>query len=297
MSVSSGKLEKICVKNPTSVLFARLADEVLGAGDVKRAAEICRRGLRYRPSYATGHLVMGRCHLAVGRFEEARQEFHKVLQLDSDNLSALWLIGRIELQMGWQESALQRFERILILDPLNPEVAAQAHALRGSSVLAPTVDSPDPVDPHGSADPKGSGDEMGPVSDGEGVDEEEPFAAASPEPVADVPSAADEIQAANTSPLPVEDLGLLVREIVRGGRTSDDGRESRRSTQGGSGSQVSGPTIATVTLAELYAKQGMIEQATDVLGDVVKNDPGNARAVQRLEALREGRGNARQDSS
>ena len=283
MSVSSGKLEKICVKNPTSVLFARLADEVLTAGDAKRAAEICRRGLRYRPSYPTGHLVMGRCHLAAGRFEEARQEFHKVLQLDSDNLSALWLIGRIECQMGWQESALQTYERILILDPLNPEVAAQAQALRGSSVLAPT--------PTHGQDP---GDEGGPFDDDEEVGEERPRAGASPHPVADEPSAADEIEAANASPVPVEDLGLLVQEIVRGGRGSKGGR---RSGDDETGPDAAGPTIATVTLAELYATQGLIEQATSVLVDVMKNDPGNARAAQRLEVLRHGRGNARQDSS
>ncbi len=281
MSVSSGKLERICVKNPTSVLFARLADEVLNAGDAKRAAEICRRGLRYRPSYATGHLVMGRCHLAAGRSEEARQEFHKVLQLDSDNLSALWFIGRIESQMGWPESALQRFERILILDPLNPEVAAQAQTLRGSSVLPPAAgDRQDPAD--------------GSLTDPEGEQDEERRVAVHPHRVLDVPSAADEIEAANAAPLPVEDLSLLIREIVRGGRTPADGR---RAPDGENGTQTAGPTIATVTLAEFYASQGMVEQAADVLKDVVESDPGNARAAQRLESLREGGGGARQDSS
>ena len=74
MSTSHAKLGKICAKNPTSILFARLADGFLRQGKVKQAVEICRRGLRYRPSYVTGHLVMGNCHLAVGRLEEALME-------------------------------------------------------------------------------------------------------------------------------------------------------------------------------------------------------------------------------
>ena len=76
-------LEKICAKNPTSILFARLADGLLQQGDVTRAIEVCRQGLRYRPSYVAGHVIMGKCHLAAGRFEEARLEFQKVLQLDA----------------------------------------------------------------------------------------------------------------------------------------------------------------------------------------------------------------------
>ncbi|MDP6777330.1 MAG: tetratricopeptide repeat protein [Candidatus Latescibacteria bacterium] len=279
MSVSSGKLEKICVKNPTSVLFARLADEVLSAGDVKRAVEICRRGLRYRPSYATGHLVMGRCHLASGRSEEARQEFHKVLQLDSDNLTALWLIGKIEIQMGWPESALQRFERILLLDPLNPEVAAQAQALRGSNVSAPVrADDEDPASAGG------------PLDSDDGPGEEPTRVAGSLGPNVSPPSAVDKIEAANATPTTVEDLGLLVREIVSGARTSEGNRDEDRTTR------VDPPTIATVTLAELYATQGLVDRAADVLEEVVNSDPENARAAQRLSALRGDRENAGQES-
>ncbi|MCZ6635621.1 MAG: hypothetical protein O7G87_19670, partial [bacterium] len=60
MSASLSMLEKICLKNPTSILFARLAEGYLQQGQVKRAFEICRQGLRYRPSYVAGHLVMGK---------------------------------------------------------------------------------------------------------------------------------------------------------------------------------------------------------------------------------------------
>ena len=156
MSVSHAKLGKICAKNPTSILFARLADGFLRQGKVKQAVEICRRGLRYRPSYVTGHLVMGKCHLAVGRLEEARQEFHKVLQLDADNLAALWHLGRIDLEMGWEALARQHFERAYTLDPFNRDLGAKVDAFR------PAVSEPEPV-PDPPSDEEGGTPDSDPV--------------------------------------------------------------------------------------------------------------------------------------
>ena len=130
MSASLSKLEKICAKNPTSILFARLAEGYLQKGQVKRAFEICRQGLRYRPSYVAGHLVMGKCHLVSERFEEARAEFQKVLQLDPDHVATFWYLGQIDLKMGWDDLALQNFECAFVLDPFNQELADQIKSLQ-----------------------------------------------------------------------------------------------------------------------------------------------------------------------
>ncbi len=118
-STSLAKLERNCSKNPTSILFARFADEMLRSGNVDRATEICRKGLRYRPFYPTGHLVMGRCHIAAGRLEEAREAFHDTLALDHDNPAAYWLLGKIERRMGFEEQALQFFGCARTVDPLS----------------------------------------------------------------------------------------------------------------------------------------------------------------------------------
>ena len=129
MTVSQSKLERIFDKNPTSIVFARLADELLQQGDVGRATEVCKKGLKYRPSYATGHVVLGGCYLASNRVEEARQEFHKVLHLDANHLSALWHLGRIEKGLGWTEASTAHFEQALELDPFNSELELE---VRGS---------------------------------------------------------------------------------------------------------------------------------------------------------------------
>ncbi len=128
-ATSLARLERICGKNPASILFARLADEMLKSGNVDRATEVCRKGLRYRPFYPTGHLVMGRCHMAAGRFEEARQAFHDTLALDQDNPAACWLLGRIERGMGFEERALRFFHCALAFDPLSRVLVSEIGAV------------------------------------------------------------------------------------------------------------------------------------------------------------------------
>ncbi len=125
------KLEKICNENPTSILFARLADGLLRQGEVARAIEVCRRGLRYRPSYSAGHVVMGKCYHAAGHYEEAHLEFQKVLQLDAGHLVARWYMGKIALQLGRDDLALKYFEQAQARDPFSPELIEQIRKLKG----------------------------------------------------------------------------------------------------------------------------------------------------------------------
>ncbi len=137
------KLEKICNENPTSILFARLADGLLRQGEVARAIEVCRRGLRYRPSYSAGHVVMGKCYHAAGHYGEAHLEFQKVLQLDAGHLVARWYMGKIALQLGRDDLALKYFEEAQARDPFSPELIEQVRKLKGEEVEEEQDNGPD----------------------------------------------------------------------------------------------------------------------------------------------------------
>jgi tetratricopeptide (TPR) repeat protein len=245
------RLEKICSKNPTSILFARLADAYLSRGDVKRASEVCRRGLRYRPSYVTGHVVMGKCHLAAGRLEEARQEFHKVLQLDPDHVAAFWHLGRVHLEMGWKDLALDNFRQAHSLDPFNRELAGRIEALE---TLPPATRDGGDAGRSASADV-------------DGLDL--------------APSAAytfpTDVDGPETTPETL-DLASLAREIQEEGDLSPAGPGARSPGENAG--------IATFTLAEIYASQGLVERAVGLLEQVLVREPGHQEARRRLEELR-----------
>jgi tetratricopeptide (TPR) repeat protein len=271
-SLSLEKLEKICLKNPTSILFARLAEGFLQQGNVKRAAEICRQGLRYRPSYVAGHVVMGKCHLAFGHFEEARQEFQKVLQLDADHPAALWHLGQIDLQLGWEDLALRHFELALVLDPLNKQLADQIAKLTPEiSVNEKTEDLTDNEDPFFE----------------ETTSIDEPALDIARDDVAVLPEE-DAISTDLNAPRPElivdENLSSLVSELAQSAPESRDEPpfEAVKKQQGACGTEA----IATVTLAELYAQQGLVEQALATLEQVLLRDPNNVQVQARIDALR-----------
>ena len=226
------KLQKIYDQNPTSILFARLADGLLLEGEVARAIEVCRRGLRYRPSYTAGYVVMGKCYHAAGHYEEARLAFQRVLQLDAGHLAACWYMGKIALQLGRDDLALKYFEQAHVRDPFSPELIEQIRKLKGEEVEEEQ--------------------DNGPESGGPGVvSESEAFDQALLEEDGE------------------DDLDTLVTSLKREPK---------------SGGEV--PVIATKTLAELYASQGLIPEAIAVLEQVIAREPDNEHIIARLDALR-----------
>lgn len=265
------KLEKICSKNPTSILFARLAEGFLEHGQVKRATEICRQGLRYRPSYVAGHVVMGKCHLAVGHFEEARQEFQKVLQLDADHPAALWHLGQIDLKLGWEDLALRHFELALVLDPFNDQLQEQIAKLKSDTSVPEKIENT--IDDDICL-------EETPDLDRETEPDFTPEETASNEDEPVVPKEDGDV------PIPelVVDEGLsdLVSELAQ--HTVDEPLpiEDVPPKLQTNGTQ----SIATATLAELYAEQGLVEQAVATLERVLERDPNNAQILARLDELR-----------
>lgn len=256
------KLEKICAKNPTSILFARLADGLLSLGHTKRATEVCRLGLRYRPSYVAGHVVMGKCHLSAGRLEEARQEFQKVLQLDADHPAALWHLGKIDQQMGWEDLALQHFALAYALDPFNPELAECIEKLRVKCAEIASEET--------RADILNEDGDVRPNAD-----------AVIAEDRADAECVAIPEEDANAESAKPEALSLLVQALHPPAVPEEVFRAQPERSE-------AAEPIATATLAELYVGQGLIQQAIEVLERVCVRDPKNEKVRVRLEELQSG---------
>lgn len=238
--VALKKLAKICAQNPASILFARLADGLLQQGDVAQALAVCRTGLRYRPSYVAGQVVMGKCYLAAGLCEEARLAFEKALQLDANHLAARWHLGHIALQQSRGDLALEHFESARARDPFGPELREQICKLKG-----------------------------------EPSDEARAETSEAPPDEADAPVLVSEAEA---SP-PVSELPPLAEEGI--GEHLDALIEPRNPTP-----KPDAPLIATATLAELYANQGLIQEAIAVLEQMLVREPDNERVIARLDELR-----------
>jgi tetratricopeptide (TPR) repeat protein len=75
-------------KDPASIAFAALAEELRKAGDLDEAIRVCRSGLEHHPSYLSAHVTLGRALLDLQQYAEARMELEYVVKAAPDNLLA-----------------------------------------------------------------------------------------------------------------------------------------------------------------------------------------------------------------
>jgi tetratricopeptide (TPR) repeat protein len=144
------RLSRLFERNPTSTVFARLADAYLVLGQADRAIVVCRKGLRYRPSYATGHLILGRSCLSAGDIRGAEEEFRKVLQLDPDNPSAHQHLAGIAQRNGDVAAAQPLWKRLERLNPFQPLFQEAETAVVEDQEC--NEEEPDVLDPEAAAE-------------------------------------------------------------------------------------------------------------------------------------------------
>lgn len=108
-------------QEPDSRLFAPLADSYRKSGDVDKAIEICEKGLESYPTYASAHVILGKCFYDKGATDRAKEEFLKVIELDPENMVALKFMGGIFLAEDKRAEATEYFKKLLAIDPMNEE--------------------------------------------------------------------------------------------------------------------------------------------------------------------------------
>jgi len=128
-------------KDPASIAFAQLAEELRRAGQYEESVETCRAGLARHPGYLSARVTLGRALLELNQLEEAQSELEHVLKNAPENLAAIRGLGEIHHRRGELPEALAQYRVALALarnDPDLEETVAQ---------LARQVEPPEPVLP------------------------------------------------------------------------------------------------------------------------------------------------------
>jgi tetratricopeptide (TPR) repeat protein len=87
-------------KDPASIAFVSLAEELRRAGEYDEAVRVCRAGLEYHPTYLSARVTLGRALLELGRYPEAQTELEYVLKTAPDNLLALKCMTELTQRAG-----------------------------------------------------------------------------------------------------------------------------------------------------------------------------------------------------
>ena len=110
-------------KDPASIAFAQLAEELRRVHQLPEAVEVCRAGLALHPTYLSARVTLGRALVELNELEHAEQELNIVLRSAPENLAAMRGLGEIYLRRGQEVEALAQFRAALAIARNDPDLA------------------------------------------------------------------------------------------------------------------------------------------------------------------------------
>ncbi len=117
------KYLKIYQDDPTSRIFAPLAEAYRKAGLVEQAIEICHEGLVHHPDFIGGKVALARALFDQKKFQKVIEVLDSVVTAAPDNLVAGRLFAESHLALANVDRALAAYKILLYLSPYDKEVA------------------------------------------------------------------------------------------------------------------------------------------------------------------------------
>ncbi len=110
-------------EDPTSRIFAPLAEAYRKAGLLDEAIEIAREGLRVHPNFVGGRVALARALFEKRQYDEVVEGLAVVVREVPDNLVAQKLLAESCLMLGRIAEALSAFKMLLYFNPSDTETA------------------------------------------------------------------------------------------------------------------------------------------------------------------------------
>jgi len=106
------KCRKILDENPSSQIFAALAEAHRKKGELDIAFRICQSGLKIHPDYGSAHMVMAKINMDKGLYDWAESEAVKAIELDGTTRAAELLLAEIYIYKGEFNKACRLLEKL-----------------------------------------------------------------------------------------------------------------------------------------------------------------------------------------
>ncbi len=140
------KCQTILDANPNSQIFAALAEAYRKKGMVKKALDICLKGLEKHPNYGSAYLVLARVFYDKGDYIEANRHLKKAISVSGRTRSVDLFEAEILIKLSQPGKARNILEKLYKSDPNNEViknllVSLDREANRASAIIDETEKS------------------------------------------------------------------------------------------------------------------------------------------------------------
>ena len=142
MSDDIRRLSDELARDPSSLVFIRLGEELRRAGQVELALRVALRGLERHPHDADAHDLLARIHVDRDELTEAFDEWDTVLQLAPGHVGARKGVGYVLFKQGRLTEAERYLSEASAQDSSDPSIATALHMVRRMLHFTDGADAP-----------------------------------------------------------------------------------------------------------------------------------------------------------
>jgi pentatricopeptide repeat protein len=112
-------------KNPKSRVFAPLAEVYRKLGMYDKAFRILKKGIKLHPSYVLGYIVLAQCYYDQKKYDLSYNTLMPYVESNLDNISLQRLFGNICIELQYFHEALNTFKYLLFLNPKDEDASVK----------------------------------------------------------------------------------------------------------------------------------------------------------------------------
>ncbi len=303
---SNPKIEELRFRlksDPKSRLFFPLAEELRKIEQLGEAEQVLRAGLGQNPSYLSAWVSLGRVLREQDKHHDAVEALTKALHLDPGNVVAARLLADSYFDLGDKVEAIKKYKLVRALLPTDDEELEAIIGRLENELTAPaptpfiTDSEPAPL-PETAAPEVLATQENQVFSDataalaeeqriGERTADREPMRAAHSESPFEEPAPGYTAAAVSVEqPQGVHvDKTPVAAELPTPWSEEEAASEVFAPAEAPASGTATGDLANTMTMADLYTRQGFPDKAREIYQNILQREPENREVREKLDAL------------
>jgi len=136
------KCHKILEADPSSQIFAALAEAYRKKGELSKAYEVCRNGIEIHPDYASAYIVLAKIFIDQNNNNEADRQLQKAIEVGGRTRSVDLLQSEIYIKLGYKDKARNILGKLQKADSKNEAIKNLLLSLEESIDVPESVPMP-----------------------------------------------------------------------------------------------------------------------------------------------------------